>query len=240
MTYKSILPLRLKNICLIIDNKKLINNVSIEFKANVRTIILGPNGAGKSLLLRLCHGLIKPTSGSVIWHGYNQKEASRLQEMVFQRPVMLRRSVLKNIDYVLSLKKIPKNQRPVLIDEALTLSGLFSLAHQPARSLSAGEQQKLALARAWATKPQVLFLDEPCANLDPGTIHAVEETIKSIHNHGTKIIMTTHDLKQAERLANEVLFFNKGKVVEHNLAFNFFKNPNSKEARSFLNGELLW
>ncbi|MGY8991181.1 MAG: ATP-binding cassette domain-containing protein [Rhodospirillales bacterium] len=240
MNTASILPLELRNVFYSVGDNPLIRDVSVTLDSESRTIILGPNGAGKSLLLRLCHGLIKPTNGSIIWQGAPDENTSHFQAMVFQRPVMLRRSVAANIAYVLSLYKIPKPQHATLIDEALTLAGLTDLAHRPARVLSAGEQQKLALARAWVTKPQVLFLDEPSANLDPGATHAVEETIEQIHDHGTKIIMTTHDLGQARRLADEVLFFHQGRMIEQTPARTFFGQPRSDLAQAFLRGELLW
>jgi len=236
----TILPLELCNVSYSIGKAALVRNVSVTLESGIRTIILGPNGAGKSLLLRLCHGLIQPTSGAVVWQNNQGNSASNHQAMVFQRPVMLRRSVAANIAYVLALHKVPKGQHPALIDEALTLAGLTALANRPARVLSAGEQQKLALSRACVMRPQVLFLDEPSANLDPGATHAVEETIGAIHERGAKIIMTTHDLGQARRLADEVLFFHQGQLIEQTLARTFFGQPRSDLAQAFLRGELLW
>ena len=240
MNTASILPLELRDVSYTVGDNSLVRGVSVKLEPGSRTIILGPNGAGKSLLLRLCHGLINPTAGTIIWQGAPDENTSRHQAMVFQRPVMLRRSVAANIAYVLSLQKIPKTQYAALIDGALSLAGLTALALRPARVLSAGEQQKLALARAWVMKPQVLFLDEPSANLDPGATHAVEETIRLIHDQGTKIVMTTHDLGQARRLADEVLFFHQGRMIEQTPARTFFGQPRSDLAQAFLRGELLW
>jgi tungstate transport system ATP-binding protein len=160
--------------------------------------------------------------------------------MVFQRPVLLRRSTAANITYVLRLQGIRRRQRRAMMMEALELAGLLPLTAQPARLLSGGEQQRLALARAWALKPQVLFLDEPTASLDPAATRAVETLLDHIHRTGTKIIMTTHDLGQARRLADEVLFLHHGQLVEYALAPAFFSNPQSKEAAAFLEGKLLW
>ncbi|MGA0394387.1 MAG: ATP-binding cassette domain-containing protein [Rhodospirillales bacterium] len=240
MSKPSILPLELDNVTYAVSGKPLVRDVSVSLAKDTRTIILGPNGAGKSLLLRLCHGLIAPSAGKIRWQGKSDQNPAHHQAMVFQRPVMLRRSAAANIAYVLALHRIPKAERKDLIDEALALAGLSDLANRPARVLSAGEQQKLALARAWVTKPQVLFLDEPTASLDPAATYAVENTIETIHAHGTKIIMTTHDLGQARRLADEVLFFHQGRMIEQTPARTFFGQPKSALGQAFLRGELLW
>jgi len=235
-----ILPLSLENVTLEIDGTPLVKDVSCTFEAGARTMILGANGAGKSLLLRLCHGLLKPTTGSVHWHGALGRDPARFQAMVFQRPVMLRRTVAANIAYALKLKDIAKADRPALIEEALSHTGLLRLADTPARVLSSGEQQKLALARAWALNPEVLFLDEPTANLDPAATYAVETIINAIDAAGTRIVMTTHDLSQARRLADEVLFLHRGRLVEQASADKFFDNPDNDIAKEFIKGDLMW
>ncbi|MBC8338208.1 MAG: phosphate ABC transporter ATP-binding protein [Rhodospirillales bacterium] len=247
----SILPLELDGVCFEAGGTRLIKDISWRFEADRRTVVIGPNGAGKSLFLRLCHGLIKPSRGSVRWHGVEAAApdespanagawAARHQAMVFQRPVMLRRSVTANVDYALKLHHIPRAKRAETIERVLHETGLKRLAHLPARVLSIGEQQKLALARAWALKPQVLFLDEPTASLDPSATHGVEEIIEAIHNQGTRIIMTTHDLGQARRMADEVLFINRGRILESAPAKQFFEAPQNDLAQAFVRGELLW
>ena len=160
--------------------------------------------------------------------------------MVFQRPVMLRRSVAANVDYALGLRGTPRAARRPLVAEALARAGLGDVAKRPARVLSAGEQQRLALARAWAVEPEVLFLDEPTANLDPAATRAVEDMITAIHQAGATIIMTTHDLGQAHRLGEEILFLHRGHLMEQMTAETFFAGPQSAEAQAFLAGELLW
>jgi tungstate transport system ATP-binding protein len=237
---RSVLPFRADGLCFAAAGNLLINDLSFTLGAGPRTIILGPNGAGKSLLLRLCHGLIVPTAGTLSWSGVNGTAARRAQAMVFQRPVMLRRSVAANVDYALALRRIPRAERRERIDEALARTGLRDFARRQARVLSFGEQQKLALARAWAVEPQVLFLDEPTASLDPAATRAVEAIIGAIHAAGTKIVMTTHDLGQARRLGDEILFLNKGKLIEKAPATRFFDAPESTEAKAFLRGDLLW
>ena len=238
MTTDTILPLKLDRVSFEAGGKSLIKDVTCTFEAGPRTIILGPNGAGKSLLLRLCHGLLKPSGGAVIWRGNG--DASRHQAMVFQRPVMLRRSVADNVDYALKLRGMSRHERRLATDDALSHTGLRRLSNQPARVISVGEQQRLALARAWALKPQVLFLDEPTASLDPAATYTVEQIIGAIHAAGTRIIMTTHDLGQAKRLGDEVLFLNRGRLLETAPAGRFFANPKNDLARAFLRGDLLW
>ncbi len=240
MTRAAILPLVVHDLCYEIGAKRLLDNISFRTDAGPRTVVLGPNGAGKSLLLRLCHGLLQPSAGMIAWAGAAPAMARRCQAMVFQRPVLLRRSTAANITYVLLLQGLPRCQRRAVMTEMLEQAGLLSLATRPARVLSGGEQQRLALARAWALQPQVLFLDEPTASLDPAATRAVEALLEHIHHTGTKIIMTTHDLGQARRLADEVLFLSHGRLVEYATAPAFFSNPQSKEAAAFLEGKLLW
>jgi tungstate transport system ATP-binding protein len=160
--------------------------------------------------------------------------------MVFQRPVFLRRSVAANVRYVLGRHGIPRRQRQPMVMESLEQAGLLHLAEQSARVLSGGEQQRLALVRAWVLQPQVLLLDEPTASLDPAATSMVEALLERIHRAGTKLIMTTHDLGQARRLADEVLFLHHGRLVEQAPARTFFTNPQSQEAAVFLEGKLLW
>ncbi len=236
----SILPLELKGVSFSVAGERLIGEIFCRLESGTRTVILGPNGAGKSLLLRLCHGLLQPSSGEVFWRGADGLDPTRCQAMVFQRPVMLRRSAAANVDYALALRKIPRSERGDIVREVLDQTGLARFAGQAARTLSFGEQQKLALARAWALKPQVLFLDEPTASLDPAATRAVEQIVAAIHAAGTKIIMTTHDLGQARRLADEILFLHKGRLIERGPAERFFTAPETAAARAFISGELLW
>jgi tungstate transport system ATP-binding protein len=235
-----IFPLILREVCFEAGGKPLIDHISYTCEARPCTTVLGPNGAGKSLLLRLCHGLISPSSGSILWNGFAVSAVRQCQAMVFQRPVLLRRAVAANIRYALSVRGVPRRQRQTIVTEALEQAGLLELAARPARVLSVGEQQRLALARAWALKPQVLLLDEPTSSLDPAATQAVETLLGRIHQTGTNIIMTTHDLGQARRLADEVLFLHRGRLLEHGPAAEFFNKPQTQEAAAFLEGQLLW
>ena len=229
-----------EGVCFDMRGQRLLDGISFQTDAGPRTVILGPNGAGKSLLLRLCHGLLLPSAGRITWGGLDVHTARPQQAMVFQRPVLLRRSAAANIRYVLRLQGLPRQQRQRLTAVALEQAGLLHLAERPARVLSGGEQQRLALARAWALQPQVLLLDEPTASLDPAATLAVEAFLARIHQAGTKLIMTTHDLGQARRLADEVVFLHHGQLVEHTVAPEFFSHPQSKEATALLELSLLW
>lgn len=234
------LPLVLSDVSYAVRGRNLVDRVAAEFAAGTRTVILGPNGAGKSVLMRLCHGLLQPTAGTVEWRGPVAHDAHRRQAMVFQRPVMLRRSALDNVIYGLDLAGVPRREARRRAGDALALVGLTQIARRPARVLSGGEQQRLALARAWARRPEVLFLDEPTANLDPGASREIEAIIEAIHAGGTKIIMTTHNLGQARRLADEILFLHEGRLVEHAGTGEFFNRPATAEAAAFIKGELPW
>jgi tungstate transport system ATP-binding protein len=237
----SIQPLELHEVSYRAGDRVLLDGITLSFRADDSTVILGPNGAGKSLLLRLCHGLIAPSAGAIVWKGAGSVPlAQRRQAMVFQRPVLLRRSVAANIDYALAVRGVSRQRRRDRVGAALTLAGLTTLADRPAMVLSGGEQQRVALARAWAVEPEVMFLDEPTANLDPAATRSVEEIIASIAAGGTKIIMTTHDLGQARRLADEIVFLHRGQVLEQGPAEGFFTQPKSEPARAFLQGELPW
>jgi len=235
-----LLPLRLESVGFAVGAREIIRGVSATIEGGSRTIVLGHNGAGKSVLLRLCHGLLKPTSGFVAWNAPEPSGGPRQQAMVFQRPVMLRRSALGNVTYALNLAGVPYRLRGERAMEALRTVGLESHAHHAARVLSGGEQQRLALARVWALHPQVLFLDEPTANLDPGATHEIEKIIGALHAAGTKIVMVTHNLGQAHRLGDEILFLHEGRLIERSPADRFLKRPDSPEAARFLEGELPW
>ncbi len=209
----------------------IINDVSLKVGAG-RTAILGPNGAGKSTLLRLMHGLLRPSEGAQHW------PAPLTQGMVFQRPVMLRTTALANVEYGLKLRGIKPPERRQRAMAALERVGLPAMAERPARRLSGGEQQRVALARAWALEPQVLFLDEPTASLDPASSREVERIIREIAASGTRIVMTTHNLGQARRIAEEVLFIDCGRVVEQSPVEEFFTRPRHAAAQCFLEEEI--
>jgi len=230
------LPLVLERVSFAVNGRAIIDRISAEIGAGPRSIILGPNGAGKSVLMRLCHGLLRPTSGSIVWRAANG--GPQRQAMVFQRPVMLRRSALANVIYGMRLAGIAASERGLRARDVLEAVGLSHLADRPARMLSGGEQQRVALARAWALNPEVLFLDEPTANLDPGATRDIESIIAQIHASGTKIIMSTHNLGQARRLGDEIMFLYQGRLAERAPVERFFRQPASSEAASFIRDEI--
>ncbi len=234
-----LLPLVARGLQLAIDGRPIIRDVSFRIDSPGRTVILGPNGAGKSVLLRLCHGLIRPTRGEVTWGRLAVESAREHQAMVLQRPVVLRRSVGGNLLHVLSVKGVPRRERAAIVAAALERAGLTAFASHPARTLSGGQQQRLAIARACMLRPSVLLLDEPTANLDPAAVRGVEELIRAAAAAGTKILMTTHDISQARRLAEDVIFLHDGRLREHAPAANFFAAPEDPAAARFLAGELL-
>jgi tungstate transport system ATP-binding protein len=234
---RPLLPLQIRNLVYEANGKRLIDGVDLRIEDPGITVIMGPNGAGKSVLLRLMHGLIVPTGGEILWGEKRMdRELARRQAMVFQKPVLLRRSAAANIWHALALRGIARGDR---VDGALKLAGLAGRGAAPARVLSGGEQQRLCLARALSLEPNVLFLDEPTASLDPASTLAIEELLIDAQHRGVKIIMVTHDVGQARRLARDVLFLHHGRIVEHQNAGRFFERPESGTARTFLAGGLV-
>jgi len=240
MSNGAILPLRLDDVSFAAGGRTIIEGLSAEIEAGPSTIILGANGAGKSVLMRLMHGLLDPSSGRVQWSASEHSGAPRKQAMVFQRPVLLRRSAQANVSYALKIAGIAEPQRGSEAREALESVGLAHLARRPARVLSGGEQQRLALARAWALHPEVLFLDEPTASLDPSATREIESVIRAFDAAGTKIVMATHNLGQARRLGDEILFLDRGRLVERAPVEQFFSKPQTAQAAAFIKGELPW
>ena len=237
-TSPSILPLRLEGVGYDVGGKTLLSDISLAVDPGRRLVVMGANGAGKSLLLRLCHGLIAPTAGRCIWA--DGSISAHAQAMVFQRPILLRRSVAANLDYPLALRGLSRQARRATVARTLDRFGLGPLADRPARLLSGGEQQRLALARAWSMQPEVLFLDEPTSALDPSATRIIEEMLMGFSAEGITIVLTTHNLGQARRLAEDVAFLHRGRLIEHRPAADFFAGPAAPEARAFLAGDLIW
>ncbi len=225
------------NISLNIHGNTLLNDVSASFCSDGISVLMGYNGAGKSLLLKVLHGMIEPSAGSVLWKKAPiTPDQLKAQAMVFQSPVLLRRSVAQNIDFILRARN---NENTTLRNDVLERVGLLDKQNQSARKLSGGEQQRLALARALACKPDVLFLDEATASLDPASAASIEEIVLHEAQTGTKVIAVTHDIAQAKRLATEVVFLHQGIIMETSAAEAFFTEPTCNAARAFLGGKLL-
>jgi tungstate transport system ATP-binding protein len=232
------LPLVLEEVSLKAGATAILDCVSLTITPGPPTLMIGPNGSGKTSLLRLCMGLVAPTSGRVFWGGRTDPTPTR-RAFVFQRPVMLRRTAAANVTYALAQAGAPRFHRTERAAALLKRVGLADLARRPARLLSGGEQQRLALARALARDPEILLLDEPTANLDPAATRAVEEIVLAAAQSGIKIVMASHDLGQVRRLAGEVVFLARGTLCERAGASDFLDHPSTPEARAFLHGDLV-
>ena len=226
-----VLAVRSLRLCL--GGQELLRGLDFNCYESGVTLVMGANGAGKSLFLRSLHGLL-PAQGDVEFAGRSLRETQSEQAMVFQKPTLLRRTVEQNM-----LFAAPEGTSTSQIDALLREVHLNDKAKQPARRLSGGEQQRLALARALLTKPRILLLDEPTASLDPGSVLIIERLIQQAADAGVKVIFVSHDIGQAKRLASDVVFLHQGKITEHTSAQIFFDQPASREAQAYLAGELL-
>ncbi|MCV2864534.1 ATP-binding cassette domain-containing protein [Albidovulum sediminicola] len=233
-----ILPLVVDGVVLRRRGRRILGPVSLTIEAGGITVLMGPNGSGKTSLLRAMHGLERLNDGAVRWQAPLDETRAR-QAFVFQAPIVLRRSVLDNIAYPLVLDGVRRVVARARAAAHAADVGIAGLLDRPAQVLSGGEKQKLALARALMRKPEVLFLDEPCANLDPRATRDIEAILRRAAEAGTKIVMSTHDAGQARRLAAEILFLHEGRVIEAAPADAFFANPQTPEARAHVNGDLL-
>ena len=230
------LPIYIKDLSLILDERKILSSLNFSINSDDITVIMGPNGAGKSIFLKILNGILTPTSGCITWNNKKQfSDTINTQAFVFQKPILLRRSVIANLDYMDSVlgykKKISK-------DRLLEIVQLKKQKNQPARMLSLGEQQRLSLIRSLMLRPNLLLLDEPTANLDPASTKIIEDIILNLKMMGIKIIFVTHNILQAKRIADEIIFLNEGKMVEHLNKQEFFSNSKSIEVQNYLNGIL--
>ena len=234
---KSLTPIVVSNLSILLDEIKILDKINCKIHNESIIAILGPNGAGKSMFLKSINGLIGVESRKIYFNSREINDHIRKDmALVFQKPTLLRRTVLENMQFVLEKKNKISNLE---IINLLQRVGLDIYKYKPARLLSGGEQQRLSLARALLINPSLLLLDEPTANLDPYSLNLIEEIILDENKKGKTIILTTHDMGQAKRLAKEILFFNKGKLLEQTKAINFFKKPKTKEAQSYINGKIL-
>jgi tungstate transport system ATP-binding protein len=232
------LPILFEDVHVRVGETALLDAVTLSLRRGTPTVLIGPNGSGKTTLLRAAMGLVRPTRGCIRW-GASGEAMPRRAALVFQRPVMLRRSVVHNLRFALAAAGVPQARRAEREEELLALVGLAHLAERPAPRLSGGERQRLALARALARDPEVLFLDEPTASLDPAATLAIEELVRAISLKGVKVVMATHDLGEAARLAGEVVVLHRGQVVEAGPAGQVLTQPSTDAARKFLAGQLL-
>lgn len=234
----SILPLSLDGVVLRKRGKHILGPVSLELGATGCTILLGPNGSGKTSLLRVMHGLERLREGRVGW-AVPLEQARRKQAFVFQTPIVMRRSIVDCIAYPLLLDGQSRAAARAQAADMAARIGLHGDLTRPAFVLSGGEKQKMALARALVRAPELLILDEPSANLDGRSTREIEAILQALKADGTRIVMSTHNVGQARRLADDVLFLNEGKIVEAADAATFFNNPTTPEAQAHLKGDLI-
>lgn len=232
------LPLTLTQVSYTCAHVRLIDELDLTINSPGNSVILGHNGAGKSLLLKLLHGVITPSGGHIHWQQDRPQPQQYWRTLLLQKPSFFDRSVRYNVEFVLQLAKVPKAQRQQRCDEALQVCALRDMAERNASTLSGGEAQKLSLARAWVLKPAILLMDEPTVALDPPSVISFEKIIHQFVQAQTKIIMTTHDLAQAKRMADDIVFMHAGKILEHRPAQDFFAKPDSEHAQRFISGEL--
>ena len=231
-------PLRIAGLRFAPEGRSVLDGLDLELSGEGISVIIGPNGAGKTLLLRLLAGVLPAHGGSILWG--DATHADGRLAMVFQQPMLLRMSVFTNVEFALRPQAMTADERRSRTRDVLERVGLAHRAKDCARLLSGGERQRLALARAWAMRPRLLLLDEPTASLDPSATEAVERIIREIRTEGAKVLMTTHNLGQATRLADDIIFLAEGRVQEHESAQRFFARPQSPAARAFMQGELPW
>jgi tungstate transport system ATP-binding protein len=232
------LPLMLQEVTIVARDVTILDRITLTIATGSPTILIGPNGSGKTTLLRAVMGLTPLSSGRITWNGRENASPKR-RAITVQRPVMLRRTAAANVRYALAAAGIPHAKRQERTAELLTLVGLDELGDRPARRLSGGEQQRLALARALARDPTALLLDEPTASLDPYATKAIEDLVGVVSARGVKVVMSTHDIGQAKRLAGDIVLLHRGRLIENAPAMEFFATPHTEKARKFIAGELL-
>jgi tungstate transport system ATP-binding protein len=235
-----ILPIRGEGLTVERGSRRILDALDIEIGGRGMLVVMGPNGAGKSVLVRVLAGLVPPTAGQVTWAGTppDRRRAPKLG-FVFQRPVHLRRSALANVAYALAVAGVSKAHRRERAQAALERGRIAHLGQAPARVLSGGEQQLLSLARALATEPEILILDEPTSALDPAATTAIEDLLVEVRAQGVRVVLITHDLGQARRLADEVAFIHRGRLLERTPSDEFFVRPRSPQAQAFARGEIV-
>ena len=231
-------PLIAENLVVEFQGKHILGPINLQIDKGDIAVILGPNGSGKTSLLKALHGILKLKMGTLKWSCLKAESIGK-QMFVFQTPIMLRRSVFENLTYPLLLRKTPKAQANHRAEQWLDRIDLRALMQVPATRLSGGEKQKLALARALITEPEMLFLDEPCASLDGKTTFEIESLLQNCVAGGTTIMMSTHDLGQAKRLAKNIYFLNKGTLESVQPAKTFFVKPLSQNAGKFIAGDIV-
>jgi tungstate transport system ATP-binding protein len=234
------ISLQLKDVSKNFRAVKAVDNVSLQLFGGKIIVLVGVNGAGKSSLLRVIAGLDKPDNGQLLFNNksINDKSLRQVATLVFQKTVMFSMNVYDNLAYGLRFREMPEKEIKEKIDAALADVKLSGFEKRKAKKTSGGEQQRLALARAFLIEPEVLLLDEPTANLDPYSVTIIEKAVLARKSSDRIIVMATHNLNQARRIADQVIHLHAGRIVESGLRQGFFENPKNELTRKFINGEL--
>lgn len=227
----------IKNLNFFKQSNKILNNINLKISNTGITFIIGPNGSGKTYLLRCIHGLEKYFGEILFDNKLLCDDIKTKQSFVFNQPILLRRSVYENMIFFAKQRKIKDFRNQCL--NILKLVQLNDSLEKPATALSSGEKQRLCLARAISTEPQVLFLDEPTSHLDPFSLKIIENVIKRVAKFGSKIVFISHDLNQVRRLGDDVIFMKQGKVIEQNDITSFFYKPKTSYANSYIKGDIV-
>jgi len=232
------IPIVFEQASVMVGTVRILESVNLKITAGPPTLVVGPNGSGKTTMLRVAMGLLSLSHGRVAW-GDDGVGAPAKRAIVFQRPVMLRRSAEANVRYALKTARGSRADYTKRAETLLRMVGLERLGARPARQMSGGERQRLALARALARDPEVVFLDEPTAGLDPAAARDFEQLVHQTAAQGVKIVMSTHDLAAARRLAGDIIMLHRGRLIEHVPAPQFFDSPDTEQSRAFIQGHLL-
>ncbi len=237
---------RIENLGKSFGNKKVLQNINLKiFKGEIFTF-MGPSGVGKTTLLRLLNLLEMPTTGTLIFDGNDntilqKNNVMRRMSMLFQRPAIFNTSVFNNVAYGLEIRKVDKKTIEKKVIDALAIVGLAGCEKQKGLTLSGGEAQRMAFARAIVFKPDVLLLDEPTANLDPANVAKIEDIIRKIRSElGTTIILASHNIYQVRRLADRVGILLNGELIEVNTKEQIFTHPFDERSYAFINGEIIY
>jgi tungstate transport system ATP-binding protein len=225
--------IHLDGVSLALVGRVILDRLDLDVAAHGITALIGPNGAGKSVTLRVIDGLLRPDSGTV-------RLTPGRRAFVFQRPALVRASAAANVALGLVALKLSRRERAERIAAALARVGLSERANDAATRFSGGEQQRLALARAWAMRPDLLLLDEPTASLDPAATETIESLITEMARTGTTVLLVSHNLGQVARLADETVVLAAGRAVERGPTRSVLFSPRTPEARAYLTGELPW